>query len=179
MPLFFDATISNLHNVIVSRLQSNDGGFEPIPLSGAYCQSAALWDLVNANQRKFWSQAESNGSELPLVFEIQPHYGRMITTALVRVAGTGYTVMPAWMPRIQVWSMNASTSTYGTAWTNEEETIDPSTTVGEYNTLHYIAAAPNLVASYNMRYAVAVFADMSSTHNMFIEGIQIGYAFTA
>lgn len=178
MPFFFDATISYLQNVILSRLQSNDAGFEAIPLADAYCMSGSLWSLSNTNNRKFWAQAESNGSQLPLVFELRPHYGRLLTTVLAKVTGNGYSVLPSWMPRVQVWSMNASTSNYGTSWTVEEEAID-SSSLSTYNSLHYIAASPNIVISYNMRYAVAVFADQSSSSNMVLEGIQVGYAFTA
>jgi hypothetical protein len=178
MPLFFDATISYLHNVIVSRLQSNDGGFEPIPLGDAYCRSGSLWSLSNPNDRRVWAQSESNGSELPLMFELRPHYGRLLTTVLARVRGNGYTLLPSWRPRVRVLSMDASTSDYGTNWTVEEETIDNSS-LATYNTMHYIAVSPNLVVNANMRYAVAVYADMSDSHNMLLEGIQVGYAFTA
>jgi hypothetical protein len=174
MPLFF-----NLDNDVVHRLQANDGGFEPIPLGEGYCLSGALWTAANSNSRKFWTQSVSNGSYLPLVFELRPHYGRLLTTVLVKVQGQGYTIMPTWMPRVQLLAMNASTSTYATAWTVVAEEIDAVTTVGAYNAAHYIAVSPNVLINYGMRYAVGVFADMSTTASMLLEGIQVGYAFTA
>lgn len=179
MPFFFDAIISTLHNTILSRLQSNDGGFEPLPLREAYCRSGSLWTQSNTNDRMFLSQSQTNGSQLPLICELRPHYGRLITSILVRVYGQGYSVLPTWMPRVQLLSMNATTSLHNTAWTVEEETVDPSSTVGAYNAAHYIAVTPNQLMDYNMRYAVAVFADQSTTASMVLEGIQVGYAFTA
>jgi hypothetical protein len=177
MPLFFDASINALHNTVQSRLVSNDSGYEFVPLGDGYCANTSLWQISNPASRQIWVQIASNGSAAPLVFELIPHYGRMLTTILARVGGGSYSIMPTVMPKVQLLSMPMSTSVPLSTWNEVAFGVDPSGTTASYNAYHDIVVAPTHVLAVGNRYAISVVADQSSTPSMVLEGIQINYAF--